>query len=69
MVLEPTTPLTAELKAAYTEDLKHYKTTEGQTRDEIGELPAGWKCRETHEGRLMYYNRGKNVTSWDRPSS
>jgi len=57
-----------ELAAVYAEDLKHYKTTEGAMKDTAGELPEGWKCRESNDGKMMYYNRAKGITSWERPT-
>ena len=50
-----------------------YKTETGHTRDEYGELPAGWKCRETVDHKYMYYHRGAidgkpdGTTTWERP--
>ena len=40
----------------------------GETRDEFGPLPSGWKTRFHESGRRFYYNRGKDVTSWNSPN-
>ena len=43
-------------------------STKGQTFDDLGPLPPGWKTRmDPVKNRRFYYNRGTNQTQWTRP--
>lgn len=43
-------------------------SNKGTTRDELGELPEGWKTRmDEAKGRRIYYNRDLGLTQWLRP--
>ena len=43
-------------------------STKGQTFDDIGPLPAGWKTRmDPAKNRRCYYNRATKQTQWVRP--
>ena len=45
-------------------------STSGQTFDDQGPLPPGWKTRmDPVENRRCYYNRGTNQTQWTRPNA
>ena len=40
----------------------------GETFDDKGPLPPGWKTKmDPQKKRRFYYNRSTNVTSWHRP--
>ena len=47
-----------------------YMSANGQTFDDQGPLPPGWKTRmDPVENRRCYYNRGTNQTQWTRPNA
>jgi hypothetical protein len=53
-------------------DMSSGRAPRGDTSDEQGPLPPGWKTkinRDIDPPRRMYYNRSTGKTSWQRPAA